>query len=209
LADAPSTPSAVAGTRRALLAGAGLGAIALAIADDAAAQGGDTEILNFALTLEYLTAAFYTEAAQGGALSGETAEFARVVAGHERAHVDALRNALGGKATAAPRFDFGGATDSMARFLRTAVKLEDLSVFAYKGQAPLVRSDAVLAAALGIHAVEARHAAWIREIAGLPPAPRAYDRALDRTAVVDMVVATGFLAPTPTTTSGQPPLFTG
>jgi hypothetical protein len=188
LADAPSTPSAVAGTRRALLAGAGLGAIALAIADDAAAQGGDTEILNFALTLEYLTAAFYTEAAQGGALSGETAEFARVVAGHERAHVDALRNALGGKATAAPRFDFGGATDSMARF---------------------VRSDAVLAAALGIHAVEARHAAWIREIAGLPPAPRAYDRALDRAAVVDMVVAIGFLAPTPTTTSGQPPLFTG
>ena len=76
-----------------------------------AAATSDTDILNFALTLEYLESAFYSEAVKKGALSGETKTFAKVVAGHEAAHVAALKGALGSSAVAKPKFDFKGTTD--------------------------------------------------------------------------------------------------
>ena len=69
----------------------------------------DTDILNFALTLEHLELAFYAEAVNRGS-SGETKTFARVVAGHEAAHVAALKGALGKAAVAMPKFDFKGTT---------------------------------------------------------------------------------------------------
>lgn len=152
----------------------------------------DVKVLNFALTLEYLEAEFYTQAVAGGALSGELLKFAKVVKGHEVAHVAFLKSALGSKAVAKPTFDFKGTTDDPAMFTATAVVLEDTGVAAYNGQGANVTKK-VLAAAASIVSVEARHAAWIRDIAGKNPAPAAFDASKTAAQVLSAVKATGFI----------------
>ena len=72
----------------------------------------DVAILNFALSLEYLQDSFYTEVERLGGFRGPLGEQARTVAAHERAHVVALREVLGGKAVKRGRYDFRGATES-------------------------------------------------------------------------------------------------
>ena len=144
---------------------AALGGLAFGMAPGLARakQGrSDVAILNFALALEYLQAAFYTEAQRVGALSGGLAVQARVVGSHERAHVRAFRTVLGSAAIKSPSFNFHGTTDSPDSFRTTAVAFEDLAVAAYKEQLPKIRSDQYLATAVAIHSVEARHASWIR-----------------------------------------------
>lgn len=170
----------------------------------------DIAILNFALTLEYLEAAFYTEAERMGGFHGELGTFNRVVAGHERTHVHALKQVLGHHAVKRPTFDFHGTTESARKFKATAQVLEDTGVTAYKGQAPRIKSDAVLAAALSIHTVEARHASWIRAINGASPAPHAFDQPASMKKVLAEVAATHFIvtARRRTRRSGTPP-FTG
>jgi len=198
-----------------LVGGGILGGAALwsLVTGEARAQSrGDVAILNFALTLEYLEAAFYREARQMGALDGELALFARVVGRHEAAHVQALRQALGRRAVARPRFNFRGTTEDAEAFTATAIVLEDTGVRAYAGQAPRVGSDTILEAALAIHSVEARHAAWIRDIAGEPPAPLAFDRPLSRAAVLRAVRRTRFIRPAQARRprgGGGTPRFTG
>jgi len=152
----------------------------------------DVEILNFALLLEYLEAEFYTRAVAGDALSGETLAFARVVGAHERAHVAFLKKALGGKANPKPTFDFKGTTEDIGKFQATAIVLEDTGVSAYNGQGPRLTKK-TLAAAGSIVSVEARHAAWIRDIVRKPPAPLAFDKALTKQQVEAAVGRTGFI----------------
>ena len=91
----------------------------------AALARGDVDILNYALTLEYLQDAFYTEAERKGALAGPAARLTRVVGAVERAHVKALRGVLGRKAVARPFFDFRGVTEDPPSFIRTAVAFDD------------------------------------------------------------------------------------
>jgi Ferritin-like domain len=196
-------------TRGELLRGAALGGAALlvAAAPPAAAQDdADVAILNFALSLEYLQDAFYGEVEEMGALTGALAEQARVVAAHERAHVKAFRETLGSKAIPRGRFDFRGATEDALRFRRTAVAFEDLAVAAYKGQAPLIRRRAYLVPALAIHAVEARHAAWIRRLAGISPAASAFDEPRSKRSVLRIVERADFAV---RTTSRSSPRFMG
>jgi rubrerythrin len=134
----------------------------------------DRQILNYALLLEYLQAGFYTEALSHGRLRGELREFADVVGGHERAHVAYLENALGQHARQRPGFHFGDKTRDPKQFAPAARALEDAGVAAYNGQAANLTKPA-LAAALRIVSVEGRHAAWIRDIIGVAPAPHAAD----------------------------------
>ena len=198
----------------AILGGGAIAAVALpnlsGLAGDgsavAAAASGttDVDILNYALTLEYLEAAFYAEALKKGALRGELQQFAKVVAGHERQHVEALKGALGSKAVKSPSFDFKGTTSSPSTFASTAKTLEDTGVEAYQGQATNIKSKAVLKAAISIHPVEARHAAWIASIlskgSGSPsPAPDAFNPAKDMATILAAVQGTGFI----TTESGS------
>jgi len=189
----------------------GGGAILGALATPAhAATANDVAILNFALTLEYLEAEFYTEAERIGALRGRVLAFAKVVGAHERAHVAFLKKALGSAAVKKPTFNFRGTTESEAKFKATAQVLEDTGVKAYKGQAPLIDSDAVLAAALSVHSVEARHAAWIRHINGAPPAPNAFDPAATKQQILQAVAGTKFITAAPVMTApGRSPRFTG
>jgi hypothetical protein len=150
----------------------GGGVVAAAAGPRSAAQ--DRAILNFALLLEYLKAAFYAEALAHGRLKGDLRDFATIAGGHERAHVAAIKQALGSHARREPRFRFGPATRDPARFQSTAVALEDLAVAAYNAQAANLTREA-LAGAIKIVSVEGRHAAWIRAIAGEEPAPSAAD----------------------------------
>lgn len=160
----------------------------------------DIAILNFALTLEYLEAAFYTEAVSGGKLSGETARFATVVNLHENQHVAFLKKVLGGKAVAKPMFDFKGTTMDQAKFEATADVLENTGVHAYLGQAGLIKTKAVLAGAASILPVEARHAAWIRDIrfhggnsSPTTPAPAGFEEGFSKAKILAAVKATGFI----------------
>lgn len=162
-----------------------------ALALGAPSKKQDTAILNYALTLEYLETEFYRLARRNAGLKGETATFARVAGGHEAAHVRALRGVLKSKAVAKPTFAFGAITESQGAFQKAARTIEDLGVSAYAGQGPRLKQLPVIQAALAIHSVEARHAAWIRQILGENPAPNAFDPARNMNQV--LAAAGGFI----------------
>jgi hypothetical protein len=100
-------------------------------------------------------------------------------------------------------------TEHQQQFLKTAVAFEDLAVAAYKGQAPKLKSRAVLAAAVGIHSVEARHAAWMRELFGITPAAAAFDQPSSRAAINKIVASTHFIVAKPHMKGNTEPKFTG
>jgi hypothetical protein len=205
------TAAAANDTRGAFLKKAGIGAGALmgggallgalpAVAGAAGIPASDIAILNFALTLEYLEAEFYAEAKASGALTGETLRFAKIVSNHEASHVAFLKKVLGSKAVAKPKFDFKGTTSDMAKFQATADVLENTGVHAYLGQVGNIKSKAVLAGAGRILPVEARHAAWIRDIrfsggtaVSTTPAPAGFEDGFSKAKILAAVKATGFL----------------
>jgi hypothetical protein len=123
---------------------------------------GDVGILNYALTLEYLEAAFYNGAtAAKMSLSPQVAAFLKTVTADENAHVAFLKKALGHKAAKEPKFDFKGANTSVEAFMKTAQVLENTGVHAYSGQALNIKTPAYVKAAVSILTIEARHASVI------------------------------------------------
>lgn len=134
------------------------------------------DVLNFALTLEYLEAEFYqTGLDTGGLIPGQARPIFETISQHETAHVALLEGAItsgGGTPTAKPTFDFtaGGTFDPFGvyeQFAALAQAFEDTGVRAYKGQAgALMPNDAILTTALRIHSVEARHASAVRRLRG-------------------------------------------
>jgi hypothetical protein len=170
----------------------GLGAVQPFVSE-ALAQGGsgDVDILNFALTLEYLETAFYTQAVKKvSGLSGEAKKLAVTIRDNETAHVQALTQAikgLKGKPVAAPGVDFGGAFSSEKSFLKLAQTFEDTGVSAYNGAGPALKSKKLLAAAGSIVQVEARHAAAIRNLNGVPVTDGGFDKTLSMDDVLKAV----------------------
>jgi rubrerythrin len=155
----------------------------------------DGRILNFALTLEFLEAAFYKQAVDNKAYgdSADLQRFAETVAKHEAAHVQFLKGALGSSAVKSPTFDFGKAVTDKATFAATAEVLEDTGVSAYLGQVGNILQIPVLKAAGTIATVEARHAAWIRFINGDLPAPASFDTRKSEKAILAAVTGTHFI----------------
>ena len=157
------------------VAGSAVGVAEIAASTDSrGSPATDREILTFGLLIERLQAAFYAAALRGGKLTGEARQFAHVVAAEELAHVKYLTAALGSSAGASPRFHFGDAVTDPAKFIATAVSLEEAGLGVYNGQAVNL-TPKTLAAAARVVSVEARHAAWARAIAGKDPAPAAVD----------------------------------
>lgn len=140
----------------------------------------DVEVLNYALTLEHLEAAFY--AMSGEYSFGEDAfgnsidEWVAMVGEHENAHVATLTEVitqLGGEPVAAGEYDFG-VTDAQS-FLATAATLENVGVAAYDGAGQFIEDAGLLTAAGSIVAVEARHASYLNLITGASPFPAAFE----------------------------------
>jgi hypothetical protein len=131
----------------------------------------DLAIVNYALTLEYLEAAFYKDVVKSGVLKGAEQDIAKMFGEQEDQHVTALKGAadkLGG-AVAAPMAKFP--IENRAQVLKLADMVENLGAAAYLGQAGRIKSPEVLAAALSIHSVEARHASALNVLLGKKPSP--------------------------------------
>jgi hypothetical protein len=159
---------------------------------------GDVGILNYALTLEYLEAAFYNGATAANLpLSSQAAAFLKVVTEDENAHVAFLKKALGHKAAKRPTFDFKGTNTNAAMFMKTAQVLENTGVHAYSGQALNIKTPAYVKAAVSILTIEARHASVIgllNDPTGKEIAPDgAFDTPLTAAKVLKAVKETGFI----------------
>jgi hypothetical protein len=142
--------------------------------------GSDVDVLNYALTLEHLEAAFYQMAgdyALGTEGYGNSIDdWVAAVGEHETAHVETLTQVitdLGGEPVVAAEYDFG-VTDASS-FLATAAIMENLGVAAYDGAAASIQDPGLLTAAGSIVAVEARHAAYLNLLTGASPFPEAYE----------------------------------
>jgi Ferritin-like domain len=187
----------------------GGGAVLSALAPGALAAGGggrppasfgkgDVGILNYALTLEYLEAAFYNGATAANlSLTSQASAFLKVVTKDENAHVKFLKKALGSKAAKEPKFNFKGANTSTEMFMKTAQVLENTGVHAYSGQALNIKSPAYVRAAVSILTIEARHASVIgllNDPTGEDIAPDGpFDTPLTAAKVLAAVKGTGFI----------------
>ena len=136
------------------------------------ADTGDVEIVNYALTLEHLEAAFYQQVIDSGQIKDQqVADLAMRIGENEQEHVDALTatvEQLGGKPAEAPKTNFDKVLEGGPEvIIKTAATVENVGAAAYLGQAAKIKSPDILAAALSIHTVEARHAAAVNQLAGI------------------------------------------
>ncbi|MBD0291226.1 MAG: ferritin-like domain-containing protein [Thermoleophilia bacterium] len=197
---------------RSALLGSGALLAAFSAPPAADAKTNDVGILNFDLTFEHLQATFYTETERVGTIAKmakRRAFWAQTLGAHERAHVKILQSVLGAKANPKPSFNFRGATESEESFVRTAVAMEDLTVTLLAGQVPRLANQELVAAVFTLLTVEARHAAWARNIVGAVPVAQPVDDARSLDAVAAVVRRTRFVTSRPETVSSQPPKFTG
>ena len=148
---------------------------------------GDIGIANYALTLEYLEAAFYDAVLQSGKITNrDQVSLAKKIGQNEKEHVAALEKLIqqkGGTPAKAPRTEFP--LESPDAILKLAATVENLGAAAYLGQADKIADKEVLAAALSIHTVEGRHAAALNQATGQPVTP---DGAFAKPATVDEVL---------------------
>ena len=193
--------------------GTAVGAGAFLAATEAEAATGNTKndiaILRFDLVLEYLQAGLYTEAERLGSLTPKTLSWARVVGAHERAHIRAIKGLLGPNTVPSPGFNYRNVTSDEQAFIKTAVAFEDLTAALLKWQAPRLDSRSIVAAAVQLHSVETRHAAWIRHIVGLEPATTAFDKPAPQRKMAQLIDSTHFVSSKPKTSRKAEPRLTG
>jgi Ferritin-like domain len=159
---------------------------------------GDVGILNYALTLEYLEAAFYNGATAASLpLGSQAAAFLKIVTRDENAHVEFLKTALGKRAVAEPSFDFKGTNTNAEMFMKTAQVLENTGVHAYLGQVTNIERAEYVRAAGSILTIEARHASVIgllNDPSGESIAPNGpFDVPFTASEVLEAVKGTGFI----------------
>jgi hypothetical protein len=161
------------------------------------AQEGDfdtpVDVLNYALTLEYLEAEFYRQGNAADLLEGKAADYLGTIQTDEEAHVTVIQDTiakLGGDAVPAPEVDFGQAFANAESYLETAYTFENLGVQAYLGAAPsLFQEKELLVAAASIFGVEARHAAIIGQLQEKPAEGGVYQGAFETPLSRDEVLA--------------------
>jgi hypothetical protein len=175
-----------------LAGGAALGAAREDAAPLAApSQAGDEKILNLFLLLERVQESFYRRAIESGKLDGELLRFATAAADQESAHVAFLTKRLGsGARSTGPANAEAPAT--AAAFRDSAIALEETAIAAYIGQSANLTRPAIAPIAV-LTSVEARQVAWVRDLAGVSPAPRAADPARSAASVTAELRHKGFI----------------
>jgi hypothetical protein len=136
----------------------------------------DDEILRVLIQLEQVQAAFYETALERAGLEGDLRRFARAVSGQERRHVAFLSDRLRGAPAKGTQSDFGDALSDPESFRDASIELEEAAIAAYIGQGANLTAP-LMAEVAPVVSVEARQVAWVRDIAGISPAPRAADPA--------------------------------
>jgi rubrerythrin len=136
------------------------------------AAGKDLDILNYALTLEFLEAKLYQDVVDSGVIKDETlAQIATTFGEHEQEHVDALAatiEQMGGTPAEDPDGNFESVINAgPEEVLAVAARVENVGAAAYLNEAAAIQAPEVLAAALSIHSVEGRHAAALNDATGL------------------------------------------
>ena len=176
----------------------------------------DVQIVKFALLLERLEATFYTEAVGGrlGEVDVESSAIAQQLANpslryatfqrlkqvrdHEQTHVEALEGvleAVGSNPDFGSDVEFEFPYETVGEFYDLAQVFEDTGVAAYTTAAPAIDTEKYLASAVRIHAVEGRHASYLRTLnnplpagsAALNPFPRAFQLKLSVSDVVGRI----------------------
>lgn len=210
-------------TRRWFLKGslaAGAGALALTAVNGSflapaalaapAPLDNDLDILNYALTLEFLEAAAYKAINDAGILSGRAATYFQAFGAHEQAHVDAVRSTvqkLGGTPVSPPAggYNFSSVPQDQAGVVKFFQMVESVGASAYLGAAPSIQNADVLSAALSIHAVEAEHTSALADLVAPGTnlfAPEAF--ATPRTPAEVMQIVAPFFATTAPAPSPSP-----
>ena len=159
-----SSSSAAAGT------GTGTGSSSSATSS-ASADTGDLKIVNYALTLEYLEAQFYAKVIHSGLFKGTDLSVIKTFGAEESAHVAALHKVAMSLGTPAAKPTGKFPIHSATQVTQLAATVENLGAAAYLGQAPHIKSAEILAAALSIHSIEARHAATLNLLLKKDPTP--------------------------------------
>jgi hypothetical protein len=132
---------------------------------------GDLGVVNYALTLEYLESQFYAKVIKSGLFSGQNLAIIKTFGAEEDEHVAALHKVAMslGKPAAEPVGKFP--IHSAGQVTMLAGVVENLGAAAYLGQAGNIQSKEILAAALAIHSIEARHAATLNLVLKKTPTP--------------------------------------
>ena len=163
--------------------------------DPVSAFANDLEVFNYALTLEHLENAFYRDgldefdeaAFEDAGYDTQVREYLTLIGQHEQDHVDVITSTIegaGGEPVEEGTYDFG--YEDVDGFLAVAQALETTGTQAYTGAAPFITDPGLLTAALTIHGVEARHAAYLNVVTGADvPFPGALEEGLS----VDEVLA--------------------
>jgi hypothetical protein len=134
-------------------------------------SSGDLGIVNYALTLEYLEAQFYDKVIASHLFSGSVLSTLKSFGAEEHQHVAALKKVASSLGTPAAKPTGKFPLKSASQVAKLAATVENLGASAYLGQAPMIQSKEILAAALAIHTIEARHAATLNSVLKMSPTP--------------------------------------
>jgi hypothetical protein len=136
-----------------------------------ASSSGDLAIVNYALTLEYLESQFYADVVKSGLFHGKDLSVIKTFGAEEAQHVIALHKAAASLGTPAAKPTGKFPIHTAAQVTTLAATVENLGASAYLGQAGNIKSPEILAAALSIHSIEARHAATLNLLLKKSPTP--------------------------------------
>lgn len=173
--------------------GALLGARGGSTTQAAPSKSSDSAILNVFLQLEYAQQDLYEAALRTDTLPPDLSEYARVAGGQEAEHIAFLRDRLGGRAQPRQAAHLDGLVASPAAFRRAAIDLEEGALAVYVGQAASLAAG-LIAPIAEMVSVDARQAAWIRDLAGVSPAPHAADPSRPPKAVLADLRSKGLIA---------------